>query len=67
MRLTFGQWLYLQSKGLAALALLAYFSTHLAAFLWFSLEGDWQSHLLDSAHYARMVAAFIWTVIWVTQ
>ncbi len=60
---TRGQWLYLQSKGLAFLFLLIYTGQGFARFTIEAYEAGWFSNFGERFHYARMVAAFIWTIL----
>jgi hypothetical protein len=63
MQVSFGQWLYLQSKGLAFLALLAVYGAGFGVFAIEAYTAGWFSDLGGSLQYARMVIAFVWAVL----
>ena len=67
MRVSLGQWLYLQSKGIALLALLVNFGLGFIAFAMDAYWAEWFSDIGVNFNYARMVIAFVWAILWTTD
>ena len=63
MQVSFGRWIYLQSKALAFLALLVSFGQEFVRFTTEAYAAGWFSNLDERFYYAGMVAAFIWTIL----
>ncbi len=63
MQVSFGRWIYLQSKALAFLALLASFGQEFVRSITEAYAAGWFSNLDERFHYASMVVAFVWTIL----